>query len=131
MYFRNLLNSFGLSREIFMPFDFIEHDTVETNELSTVESSSPTFDKREHHTPVHSRCEHNPPESLYDQTSYGPVSVVPSGKTCVQCDHCRQYEDLENGSDNYICDGKGGPIRDVSADAMSCSLFACSEQSEL
>lgn len=131
MYFCDLLNSFGLSRKIFMPFDFVEHATVETTELNTVNSGELPCGKDESHTPNRFRYEHNPPDSLYDQPSRESVSPTPRGRTCTQCDLCRQYEDLENGSDNYICDGKGGPIRDVSADAMSCSLFACSEQSEL
>ena len=136
MVFLDFLKTFNLDPAVFCPFDItgqigdsdlvnsetsngsikIDPETVQANDpvssSTTWSSSSET---------VTEEVKPSPPETEACHAGSGNIR-------CTQCNFCEPLEDLENGSDSFICSASNRVIDDIYTSASNCTSYYFSEQ---
>lgn len=131
MVFLDFLKSFDLDPAVFCPFDItgqdddshivnsemsnesveISSDPVQaydfTVEASTWPSSSETVSKE---------VKPSSPETEACHAGSGDIR-------CTQCNFCEPLEDIENGSDSFICSASNRVIGDIYTSASGCDSY--------
>ena len=136
MVFLDFLKSFDLDPAVFCPFDITGQDDdshIVNSEMSnesinidpeTLQTNDPTI--RSTTWPSSSETVANeinscPPETETCHTGSKNIK-------CTQCDFCEQLEDIENGSDSFICSASNRAIDDIYTSASGCTSYYSSEQ---
>lgn len=135
MVFLDFLKSFDLDPAVFCPFDITgqkkDSDSVNSETSNgSVNISSDSFQLYDFTTEstawpssseiVHNEVKFSPPET--EACHAGSRNIK-----CTQCDFCEQLEDLENGSDSFICSVRHRAIDDICANASGCASYYSSE----
>ena len=135
MVFLDFLKIFDLDPAVFCPFDIagqnddsnsvnsetsngsvnISSDSFQVYDLTTESTAWPSSSET-----VANEVKSGSPET--EACHAGPRNIK-----CTQCDFCEQLEDLESGSDSFICSVRHRAIDDIYTSASGCSSYYSSE----
>lgn len=131
MVFLDFLKSFDLDPAVFCPFDITGQDDdshIVNSEMSneSVEISSDPV--QAYDFTVEATTWPSSSETDTNEINSGPAETETchAGSRnikCTQCDFCEPLEDLENGSDSFICSASNRVIGDIYTSASGCESY--------